>query len=257
MKKFVLAIFMFFTCLVQAADNPLGPGDMLRITIYGNADLTTETRVTSAGSISLPLVGDVQVGGISVSQAEKNIANLLENGGFIKKPQVNIVVLQVSSQQISVLGEVLKPGRYPIDRPSTLIELLAMAGGANQNGADIVTVISQKNGNTIRQEYNWRDLLRKEDGKDVPLTAGDTLYVPRAQMFYIYGEVQRPGSFRLERDMTVAQALATGGGLTARGTERDLRIKRRNDKGELEIISVEPNTLLKADDVLQISESWF
>lgn len=256
MKKFVLAIFMFFTTLAQAADNPLGTGDMLRITIYGNADLTTETRVTSAGSISLPLIGDVQVGGISVSLAEKNIANLLDKGGFIKKPQVNIVVLQVSSQQISVLGEVLKPGRYPIDRPSTLIELLAMAGGANQNGADLVTVISQKNGNTIRQEYNWRDLLRSE-GKDVALAAGDTLYIPRAQMFYIYGEVQRPGSFRLERDMTVAQALATGGGLTARGTEHGLRIKRRNEQGELDIISVKPSTLLKADDVLQIRESWF
>ena len=257
MKKFVFAILMFFVSLVQAADNPLGPGDMIRVSIYGNPDLTTETRVTSAGAVSLPLVGDVQVGGISVAQAEKNIGNLLEKGGFIKKPQVNIVVLQISSQQISVLGEVYKPGRFPIERPSTLTELLAMAGGANLNGSDFVTVISQKEGNTVRQEHNWRELLRSQEGKDIPLAAGDIIYVPRAQMFYIYGEVQRPGSFRLERNMTVAQALATGGGLTPRGTENGLVIKRKNEKGELEEVEVEPSTLVQVDDVIQVQERWF
>jgi polysaccharide export outer membrane protein len=257
MKKLIFVCLMMFAGMLQAADNPLGTGDMLRITVYGNTDMTTETRVTAAGTISLPLVGEVKVGGISVSEAEHRIAKLLEDGKFIKRPQVNIVILQFTSQQVSVLGEVQKPGRYPLDHPSTLTDLLAIAGGATANGSDQITVISHKDGKSSRQEYDVRDMFRKNGSPDVGVSSGDIIYVPRAPVFYIYGEVQRPGAFRLERDMIVAQALATGGGLTARGTERSLRIKRRNEKGKLETIDAEISTPLLADDVLQVKESLF
>jgi polysaccharide export outer membrane protein len=257
MKKLIFACLMMFAGMLHAADNPLGTGDMLRITVYGNTDMTTETRVTAAGTISLPLVGEVKVGGISVSEAEHRIAKLLEDGKFIKRPQVNIVILQFTSQQVSVLGEVQKPGRYPLDHPSTLTDLLAIAGGATANGSDQITVISHKDGKSSRQEYDVRDMFRKNGSPDVGVSSGDIIYVPRAPVFYIYGEVQRPGAFRLERDMIVAQALATGGGLTARGTERSLRIKRRNEKGKLETIDAEISTPLLADDVLQVKESLF
>ena len=257
MKKLIFACLMMFAGMLQAADNPLGTGDMLRITVYGNPDMTTETRVTAAGTISLPLVGEVKVGSISVPEAEHSIAKLLEDGKFIKRPQVNIVILQFVSQQVSVLGEVQKPGRYPLDHPSTLTDLLAIAGGATANGSDQITVISHKAGKSSRQEYDVRDMFRKNGSPDVGVSSGDIIYVPRAPVFYIYGEVQRPGAFRLERDMIVAQALATGGGLTARGTERSLSIKRRNEKGKLETIDAEISTPLLADDVLQVKESLF
>ena len=257
MKKLIFACLMLFAGTLQAADNPLGTGDMLRFTVYGNPDMTTETRVTAAGTISLPLVGEVKVGVISVPAAEHKIAKLLETGKFIKQPQVNIIIEQFISQQVSVLGEVLKPGRYPLDHPSTLTDLLAIAGGVTPNGSDQITVISHKDGKSIRQEYDLRDMFRKNGSPDVAVSSGDIIYVPRAPVFYIYGEVQRPGAFRLERDMIVAQALATGGGLTPRGTERSLRIKRRNAKGELETISTEASTPLLPDDVLQVQESLF
>jgi polysaccharide export outer membrane protein len=257
MKKLIFACLMMFAGMLHAADNPLGTGDMLRITVYGNPDMTTETRVTADGTVSFPLVGKVKVGGISVPEAEHSIAKLLENGRFIKQPQVNIIIEQFISQQVSVLGEVLKPGRYPLDHPSTLTDLLAIAGGVTENGSDQVTVISHKDGKSSRQEYDVRDIFRKNGSPDIGVTSGDIIYVPRAPVFYIYGEVQRPGVFRLDRDMIVAQALATGGGLTARGSERGLRIKRRNAKGELETISVEASTPLLADDVLQVQESLF
>lgn len=257
MKKLIFACLMLFAGILQAADNPLGTGDMLRITVYGNADLATETRVTAAGTVSFPLVGEVKVGGISVPEAEHSIAKLLEDGGFIKQPQVNIIILQFISQQVSVLGEVQKPGRYPLDHPSTLTDLLAIAGGLTPNGSDQIIVISHQDGKSSRQEYDVRELFRKNGSPDVAVSSGDIIYVPRAPVFYIYGEVQRPGAFRLEHDMIVAQALATGGGLTPRGTERGLRIKRRNVKGELETINVEASTPLLADDVLQVKESLF
>lgn len=257
MKKLIFAWLMIVAGMSQAADNPLGSGDMLHITVYGNPDMTTDTRVTAAGMISFPLVGDVKVGGISAPMAEQRIANLLENGRYIKRPQVNINVMQFVSQQASVLGEVHKPGRYPLDHPSTLTDLLAMAGGISPNGSDQVTVISLKSGRSSRQEYDLHNMFRKSGSPDVWVSSGDIIYVPRAPVFYIYGEVQHPGVFRLEHDMIVAQALATGGGLTPRGTERGLLIKRRNARGVLETISVEATTPLLADDVLQVQESLF
>lgn len=257
MKKLIFACLMLFAGMSQAADNPLGTGDMLHITVYGNADMTTDTRVTAAGTISFPLVGEVKVGGISVPMAERKITNLLEDGKFIKRPQVNIVITQFVSQQVSVLGEVQRPGRYPLDHPSTLTDLLAIAGGLTPNGSDQITVISLKDGKSSRQEYDLHNMFRKNGSPDVGVSSGDIIYVPRAPVFYVYGEVQRPGVFRLDRDMVVAQALATGGGLTARGTERGLRIKRRNPKGVLETFSAEATTQLLADDVLQVQESLF
>ncbi|TXT20749.1 MAG: polysaccharide export outer membrane protein, partial [Gallionellaceae bacterium] len=162
------------------------------------------------------------------------------------------------SQQISILGNVLKPGRYPLEQRINLVEALALAGGINPAGADTVTVLARKGGNLARHEIDVDALLRGGDASSsLELAAGDVLYVPRAPMFYVYGEVQRPGAFRLERNMMVVQALATGGGLTMRGTERGLRIKRRNADGMLEIIEAGANDLLRAEDVLVVRESLF
>lgn len=261
MQKLIRALLLALGVLVSFwahAEYLLGPGDMVRISVYGNPDLGNETRVTQEGKLTFPLLGEVPVGGTSVAQSEKTISSMLEAGGFLKNAQVNIVVLQFASQQISILGNVLKPGRFPLEQRINLVEALALAGGINQAGADTVTVLARKGGNLARHEIDVDALLRGGDtSSNLELAAGDVLYVPRAPMFYVYGEVQRPGAFRLERNMMVVQALATGGGLTMRGTERGLRIKRRNADGVLEIIEAGANDLLRADDVLVVRESLF
>lgn len=261
MHKLIRAFLLALGVLVSFwahAEYLLGPGDMVRIAVYGNPDLGNETRVTQEGKLTFPLLGEVPVGGTSVAQAEKTISSMLEAGGFLKNAQVNMVVLQFASQQISILGNVLKPGRYPLEQRINLVEALALAGGINPAGADTVTVLARKGGNLARHEIDVDALLRGGDASSsLELAAGDVLYVPRAPMFYVYGEVQRPGAFRLERNMMVVQALATGGGLTMRGTERGLRIKRRNADGMLEIIEAGANDLLRAEDVLVVRESLF
>lgn len=255
-RTFLLVSGLLVSCLAHA-DYLLGPGDMVRVTVYGSPDLGTETRITQGGTLTFPLLGAVPVGGMSVAQSEKKIASMLEEGGFVKQAQVNIMVSQFASQQVSILGDVLKPGRYPLEHASTLIEVLALAGGISPNGADMVTVLSGHEGNTEKHDYDLPELLRKGEGVSIMINANDIIYVPHAPMYYIYGEVQRPGQFRLERNMTVAQALATGGGLTMRGTERGLRIKRRNAAGVLETIAVKADDLLDKDDVLLVRESLF
>jgi polysaccharide export outer membrane protein len=232
----------------------LGPGDMLKITVYNNPDLTLETRITETGTISFPLLGEVELGGITASAAEKKLSNQLESGGFVKQAQINILVVQFQSKMVSILGSVMKPGRYPLDRSMNLTELLALAGGVPADGSDMITVI----GKSGKVEYDLRNIVKKGDGsQNINLVGGEIIYVPRAPMFYIYGEAQRPGSYRIERDMTVMQALAMGGGPTARGTQRGVQLHRRNASGVLEVLSPTLSDLVKQDDVLFIKESLF
>lgn len=316
----------------------LGSGDVLKINVYSNPDLTLDARVTEAGFISFPLIGEVQVGGITPFAAEKKIAGLLQTGGFITDPQVTILVAQFQSKLISVLGSVNKPGRYPLDRATNLADLLALVGGITLDGSDIATIVSK----TGKVDYDLRDIVGKGDGsKNVPLSggeivyvhardvavmgqvnrpgkysvvggvrtvadflsvaggisptgsdmvvvttirdgsvyrqeldvdtlfdagnnsaniellSGDSIYVPRAPMVYIYGEVQRPGSFRVERNMTVVQALAQGGGTTVRGTQRCIQMYRRNPENVMVKTTVQLTDLVHQDDVIYIKESLF
>lgn len=322
-------------------DYLLGSGDVVRISVYGSPDMQTEARLSAAGAITFPLLGEVILGGLSPKASEAKLANLLETGGFVKKAQVNLVVLQYQSQPVSVLGDVYKPGKYVLDKPSKLSEVLALAGGANPNGSDIVTLIRTQDGKTVRKNYDLRALLANANATNNPqiladdivyinarevsvlgqvnrpgkysvtngvrtvldflsqaggvsangsdrivvmttingksekreidvdtlfrngdttanfeLSSGDSIYVPRVPVFYIYGEVQRPGSFRLEHNMNVAQALSIGGGLTGRGTERGIEIKRNVD-GKLKTIDAKAGDLLQPNDIVYIGESLF
>ena len=241
-----------------AADLPLGPGDVVKVSVYGSPDLTLEARVGENGNISYPLVGQVAVGGLSTAAAEKKLAGLLESGGYVKKPQVNIIVTAVQSQTVSVLGQVNRPGRYPVEGRRSLLDMLAMAGGISAEGGDKVSLIRTRNGQTTRDEIDLVQMMRTgQPGAGHEVIGSDLVFVERAPRFYIYGEVQRPGAFRLERAMTVTQALTAGGGLSLRGTERGLLIKRRNAQGQLQTIKASGEDLLQVDDVVYVKESWF
>jgi polysaccharide export outer membrane protein len=201
----------------------------------------------------------LQIGGIDKGQAEQIIARRLGDGGFVIKPQVNVLVLGYKSQQISVLGQVNRPGKYPIEQASTLADLLAIAGGIGATGGDIVVHISSgANGKGAKREIDINQALRNgEMDKNFPVRNGDIIFVPRAPLFYIYGEVQRPGAYRLEKDMTVMQALSVGGGLNVRGTERGIRINRHNGDGKVTTIETKMTDLVKENDVIFVKESLF
>ncbi len=237
----------------------LGPGDVLKISVYGSSDLDTEAKVSESGNITFPLLGEVAVDGLSPSAAEKKIADLLESGGLLRKPQVSILATSLQSQQVSVLGYVYRQGRYPIEGKRSLIDVLAMAGGANPDGGDLVTLIRADGGESIKKEViDMYVMIRSNEmSQNLNIHGGDFIYVERAPRFYIYGEVQRAGVFRLERNMTVVQALSVGGGLSPRGTERGVRIQRRDAEGNLQMLEVKLGELVQPDDVVYIRESLF
>jgi len=227
--------------------------------VYNNPDLTTEAQITQQGRITFPLIGEIQIGGMEKGQAEQVIARRLGEGGFVIKPQVNVLVLGFKSQQISVLGQVNRPGKYPIEQASTLADLLAIAGGVAATGGDVITHITRgANGSPIKREIDINQALRNGDmEKILPVSNGDIIFVPRAPLFYIYGEVQRPGAYRLEKDMTVMQALSVGGGLNVRGTERGIRINRHSENGKVATLESQMTDLVQENDVIFVKESLF
>ncbi|MDE2365983.1 MAG: polysaccharide export protein EpsE [Betaproteobacteria bacterium] len=239
-------------------DYPLGPGDVLRIQVFQNPDLTTETRVSENGYITYPLVGSIDVGGLDIAAAEKKIADALKSGGFIRQPQVNIVLLQMRGNQVSVFGQVNRPGRFPLDTLSRVSDMLAMAGGTMPNGDDVAIVSGMRNGKPFRKVIDIPALyLHEKSDEDIILAGGDVIYVHRAPVFYIYGEAQRPGSYRIERGMTVMQALAQGGGPTTRGSEWWLRLHRKNADGTVEKLSPEMTDAVQPNDIIYVRESFF
>ena len=240
-------------------DYVVGAGDVLRISVYQNADLSLEARVSESGLISYPLLGQVAVGGLSVAQVEQAIGDGLKKGNFIKQPQVAVLLVQVRGNQASVLGLANRPGRYPIEVSGMrLSELLALAGGVATGGSEIVTLSGVRDGKPFRQKVDISALFAGGTPSDDPTVLhGDTLYVDRAPTVYIYGEVQRPGPVPMLQDMTLMQAVASGGGLTQRGTERGMRIHRRNASGKLEVLSPRMDDVLRSGDVIYVRESMF
>lgn len=241
-----------------AAEVLLGPGDVVRLSVYGSPDLSVETRVSEGGAITFPLLGQVEVGGLSVAAAEKKIGNLLEKGGYLKKAEVNMLVTTLASQQVSVLGQVNRPGRYPVEGRRKVLDLLAMAGGVNAEGGDLISLVRTRDGKTTRESIDVVDMVRKgELDKDVEVSGGDIIFVERAPRAYVTGEVQRPGAFRIERGMTVQQAISAGGGLTTRGSDNGMRITRRDADGRAVTLDARAGDPVQVDDVITVRESWF
>lgn len=250
---------LFLATLARAADDYiLATGDLLRIVVYDHPDLVTETRVSENGAILFPLIGEVSVGGYSAKDASVRIAQLLEAGSFIKSAQVNVVVLEFKGREVAVLGQVNRPGKFSLQKTSKLTDILALAGGTQVNGSDTLVLLSNRDGKTQRREIDLLDLFRDGgDSLNIEVGNNDILYVPREPRFYIYGEVQRPGVFRLEKNMSVVQALSVGGGLNARGTQKGIRVMRRATDGGMQTLVVQLSDSLEPDDVIFVKESLF
>jgi polysaccharide biosynthesis/export protein len=257
----------FFVCTMAFGAAPasaqqeylLAPGDILKISVFKNPDLSLDVRVSESGAIGYPLIGSVPVKGLTLPAAEGKIAQMLRDGGFVVNPQVNILLTTGFGNLVSVIGEVNKSGRYSVDSAGGHVSgMLAAAGGVAPTGAEIVSVSGMRNGKPFRRDV---DIVKMSStgstADDIELYGGDTVYVNRAPMFYIYGQVQKPGQYRLERGMTVIQALATGGGVTGKGTQRGIVRHRRDANGKVKEEGVSMDDDVQDRDVIYVKESLF
>ena len=256
---FAVAAVLSIASVWAADEYLLGAGDAIRITAYNNPDLTTEAKIAEDGSVSFPLVGRVVLGGLTKPAAEQQLAKLLTEGGFLRQATINIAITEYRSQQVSVLGAVTRPGKYPISAATTAMDVLAEAGGIAPTGSWVIRLIQHdRDGKSVERDIDLNQLVASNGAnQDLSVHNGDVIFVAALPVFYVYGEVQKPGSYPLQRDMTIRQAIATGGGLTLRGTERGLRVSRRNSSGAVEIRKAKLTDPLLAGDVVQVKESLF
>lgn len=249
MIRIAMLFLMMAACAAAVAQSAqkLGPGDTVHVTVFGQADLTTDARLSERGTIDMPLVGQVRIGGETSADAARTIAAALKKGQFLKQPQVTVALTAVRSRQVSLLGMVAHPGRYPIEEAHLAIaDVIAAAGGIAPGGSDTVTVI--RDGETQKVNALAGDFFLKP---------GDTVYVDRAPVFYIYGEVTRSGAYPVTPNMTVMQAISVGGGITPRGSDRRVKLRRVGADGKVVEKDAGLQDIVKANDVIYVKESIF
>jgi polysaccharide export outer membrane protein len=268
MRRSVRASLFVFCCGLMLASvgarsagvgEALGPGDTVHVTVFQNPDLTTDATISGDGTLAFPLLGEVNVNGRTPIEAGRLIADRLRQRKLVLDPQVSVTLVSVRSRQVAVLGQVAKPGNYPLEPGTTRVtDLLAVAGGISATGDGKVVVVTNRGGTTKRVEIDVPAMYKTGDlSANLELVPGDTIFVPSAPVFYIYGAVQRPGMYPLEPGTSVLRALAIGGGLTPRGTERGLKISRRNAAGKVVEYSAALTDRVQADDVIQVKATVF
>jgi polysaccharide export outer membrane protein len=237
----------------------LGPGDTVTIRVFGQPDMDGTVYVADDGTVHLPLVGPILVTGLSPDQASRKIEKALVDGSFLVKPHVTITLTQSINQLVAVLGEVRLPGRYQVSATTTIFQLLAQAGGVTATSADVIYLIrADVSGGQTRTPIDLKGYTN--EGSALPtqrFKGGDSIFVPHADQFYVYGEVNQPNQYRLETGMTVLQAIARAGGITARGSDRRIDIKRKGSDGHDHTIRAKQDDVVHSDDVIHVKESIF
>jgi len=255
-------------------DYLIGPQDELRIEIWDHPDLTREVSVSLSGSFTFPLIGEVKASERSTEQVQREITKRLADG-YLINPQVTVTITEYRSKQVNILGEVNSPGTYPYTRQTSLIELISTAGGlTNEAGPDAYILRSEENKpvdipsvsrrgqsegvdlNCAMQRVDLTDLLQTGQDLYLSLKENDTIYIPRADFFYVLGEVSKPGQYKLEKDTTVLKAISTAGGHTKKANLKKIIIVREMEGKERELQAQLSDPVI-ADDIIKVPESFF
>ena len=266
MKRFLIAagfmatavyLLCIFCTPATAEDYIIGSGDVLRITVYDNNDLETVTRVSETGVITLPLLGQVNVNDLSVTKASGKIAGLYSDG-YIINPQVSIFVQEFRSKKAVVLGQVNRPGLIELSGPTTFLELLSKAGGLAQDYGETATIKRTVDGKNTLIEVNIKALTQGGDmSHNVAIREGDTIYISKAGMCYVTGEVKNPNAYRCDGDTTVLKLITLAGGFTGKASRSSVRIVRIINDKKTVLDDVEMDAPLHPDDVIVVPESFF
>jgi polysaccharide export outer membrane protein len=235
----------------------IGPEDILRVTVYGHEDLTQTVLVQADGTFMFPLVGTVKASDMTPLALERKIVALLSQG-YIRNPQVTVVVQEYRSKTVFVVGEVSRPGSYPFaGQGMTLVEVLAKAGPMTVNAGAEVVVVRPRPGSQVtgpllpfevgegdgeHDEFeapdadvfriNIRDIQEGELEKNIELKPKDTVFVPQAPKVFVTGEVRNPGAYPWFPGMSARQLISVAGGLTPAGSDGRLKIVRKEEDGE-------------------------
>jgi polysaccharide export outer membrane protein len=278
-NRILVAVFFLFAVVFTALiprqasgqggmDYLVGPQDVLTVTLRDRLDLSGKYVVQSDGSFNFPLVGAIKASGLATAAVEAELRRRLADG-FFKNPQLSVTVEQFRSQRFFVMGEVGKPGNYPLSGEITLLEGLAAAGPVSPNAGDQVVIVRPPAnrvpaGPILPDQIPDAEIIRVDLSKlqsgsmaqGMSLRNGDTIFVPRAETIFVFGQVRNPGSYPVRKSTTVLQALALAGGLTDRGSTNRIRVVRVVG-GKQKDTKVNLTDVLQPNDTLIVPERWF
>ena len=256
----VFLVLAAFTPSTHALEYVLGKGDLLEISVFEHPEMHTTARVSGSGRISLPLIGHVQVAGLTRDEAAQRIRDKLADG-YIVNPQVQVFIKEYRELRAVILGQVQRPGLYVIRPDTTLLELISQAGGLTKEAGDLARVKRRGPGGDPRSREFTVDLEQLVEEGDItlniPIQDGDSIFIVKAGVFYVTGEVRKPDSYKVKDDLTLLKAIALAGGFTDKASKDDVRVIRKRD-GKEEVIEKAPMDLrIQPEDVIVVPESFF
>ncbi len=235
----------------------IGGGDALKISIYDHPDLESKVRVSANGSIILPLIGNVRVGGLTIEKATQTIASMY-SAGYIVNPQVSVFVEEYRSQKVTVLGQVKKPGIYELREATTLLELISKAEGLTQDAGEFAILTRKKEGREENTRINLKELTESGDSRlNFPVQDSDTVFISKVELIYVTGEVGHPNAYSYEKGLTVIKAIAKAKGLSPKASTRSIKIIRKEGEKETVIEDVRLDDPVMPGDVIVVPESFF
>lgn len=278
----IMCLVLVAFCAVPSFQSPalaqddyiLGPEDEISVAVWDHPDLTKKMRVNLDGNISFPLIGEVQVAGLTAMQVEKKIKGLLDKD-YVINPQVGVTIETYKSSKVAIMGEVKVPGSYPLTRRMTVVEALSLAGGLLAEADHEIMIVRPKKGRTgaaqpflpenvdeseiIRiqiRDVLQRDAVQGDAARNVEVKSGDTIFVPKARMFYVTGEVTKPGPYVYQKGMSLLHAISTAGGFTEKAHRRKVKVVREvaGQKVELSLSLSQP---IEPGDTVVVPESFW
>ena len=227
----------------------LGRDDVVAVGLLGRTDFGGRARVQADGTIQLNFIGKIQAADRTTAELAEAVASALKTGGYFADPVVTVEVVGYASRYVTILGAVGSPGLVPINRPYRMSEILARVGGVRDNAADYLQV---RHANGEETRLALRDLATGDASADPYVQAGDKIYAPTAETFYIYGQVRSPGQMQLSTGMTMRMALAKAGGLTESGSDKKIDVTREGKKTKVKL-----DDPVQPGDVIVVGERLF
>jgi polysaccharide export outer membrane protein len=263
LRVYIFILLLLLACPLAAMasdDYVVGAEDVLKITVYNYPDLTTTERVSGEGVITIPLIGEIKVAGMTTDRVAKAIAEKLADG-FIVDPNVSVFVLEFRSKKAIVMGQVNKPGIYMLTGNTTFLELLSLAGGLTKDAGSKATIKRKTSDGTKGEGIITIDLKKLiEEGDtslDVSLMDGDNVYIAKAGVFYLTGEIKTPAAYKYEDGLTLIKAVTMAGGFTDKASPGRIRIIRKIDNKEKVIQKAEMDEPVLPEDIIIVPESFF
>jgi polysaccharide biosynthesis/export protein len=262
----LLVLTIGATALAQGNESlKIGPGDLLHIQVYDTPELDQHPRVTDAGTVPLLFAGEVKLVDMTPADAARTIEELLISKQLLKRPQVAVTIEEFATQNVSVLGQVAKPGAIAIATPRSVVDVLSLAGGVTELADRNITIQRHSDGKKV--DYFLSNEANEALNDNVLVYPGDTVIVPKSGIVYVLGDVGRPGGFPMATNnsqMSVLQAVAMSGSMNKTSRPGKAILIRKNAKGYQQIPLAlgdmqkgkEPDMLLQADDVVFVPFSY-